>query len=202
MASTVEDSADRTVRFGGMSTFRLSTTSHVVLGLIALRGPSTSYDLKRVVSHSIGFFWPFPHTQLYDEPARLADAGLLQVRHERGGRRRKSYTITEAGGAELRAWLAQPTCEPLEIRNAAEIKLFFGQLAEPENLQALALEQVAMHEQRLAELDAIADRSRDGDEVTARLAPLDLGRRIEQTALQFWREQLVSYAGGSLETSD
>jgi len=50
-----------------------------------LRGPSTPYDLKRFVQLSVGNFWPFPHTQLYAEPARLAEAGLL----EETGRRRR-----------------------------------------------------------------------------------------------------------------
>mgnify|MGYP001027913657 CR=1 FL=1 len=57
-----------------MSTDRLSITSYVVLGLIAMRGPSTSYDLKRAINHSVGFFWPFPHAQLYSEPKRLSQA--------------------------------------------------------------------------------------------------------------------------------
>ena len=59
---------------------RLSTTSYLVLGMIALRGPSTPYDLKRAVSRSVGYFWHFPHAQLYSEPDRLADAGLLARR--------------------------------------------------------------------------------------------------------------------------
>lgn len=62
-----------------MSRDRLTVTSFLVLGLIALRGPSTSYDLKRASGHSIGYFWPFPHAQLYSEPRKLADAGLLTV---------------------------------------------------------------------------------------------------------------------------
>ena len=66
-----------------MSTARLTTTSYVVLGMIAMRGPSTSYDLKRAVGHSVGYFWPFPHAQLYSEPKRLVELGLLEVR-ERG----------------------------------------------------------------------------------------------------------------------
>ena len=54
-----------------MSTGRLSITSYVVLGMIGLRGPSTPYDLKRGIGHSVGYFWPFPHAQLYAEPERL-----------------------------------------------------------------------------------------------------------------------------------
>lgn len=171
---------------------RLSTTSYVVLGLIALRGPSTSYDLKRAIGHSIGFFWPFPHTQLYDEPARLTAAGLLDLTRENTGRRRKVYTITVAGRDELEAWLAHPVCEPMQLRNAAELKLFFAELAHPDDITRLAREQLAAHQERLAELDEIAARFAGRDDLAPRLQPLELGRRIERTILDFWKEQATT----------
>ena len=78
-----------------MSTeLRAGPVSYLVLGIVALRGPSTSYDLKRFVQLTIGNFWPFPHTQLYAEPARLAEAGLLEETREETGRRRRYYSIT------------------------------------------------------------------------------------------------------------
>ena len=83
------------------SDIRLGPVSYLVLGITALRGPSTPYDLKRFVQLSIGHFWPFPHTQLYAEPARLAEAGLLDETREQDGRRRRHYTITDAGRERL-----------------------------------------------------------------------------------------------------
>lgn len=176
-----------------MSTVRVSTTSFVVLGLIALRGPSTSYELKRAVEHSVGFFWPFPHAQLYDEPARLAEAGLLSASQEAAGRRRKTYAITEAGARELRAWLREPVAEAFQLRNIAELKLFFGELADPADLLALAEGQVELHTARIAELDAIAERFTGRADLAPRLVPLSLGRRMEQAALDFWREEVARY---------
>lgn len=61
---------------------RLGPTSYLVLGMIGLRGPSTSYDLKRAVSRTVSYFWPFPHSQLYGEPERLTEAGLLACKSE------------------------------------------------------------------------------------------------------------------------
>ena len=80
-----------------MSTVRLGPTSYVVLGSIAVRGPSTSYDLKRFVELTLGHFWSFPHSQLYAEPDRLARGGLLTEEREQGGRRRRTYAITPDG---------------------------------------------------------------------------------------------------------
>src|SRR5215470_8312870 len=79
------------------SPVRLSPVSCLVLGLIGLRGPSTPYELKRAVGRSVSYFWPFPHSQLYGEPERLAEAGLLSRKTETGGRRRKLYKLTRKG---------------------------------------------------------------------------------------------------------
>ena len=169
---------------------RLSTTSYVVLGLIALRGPSTPYDLKRAVGHSVGYFWPFPHAQLYAEPKRLTAAGLLRVEQETGSRRRQIYSLTAAGRRALRGWLKEPAGEPFQVRNVAELKLFFGELADPADLQQLAREQVALHRERLAEFRQMGDRFAADVDRAGRMVPLSLGVRLEEAALEFWEEQL------------
>ncbi|MGH3095803.1 MAG: PadR family transcriptional regulator [Streptosporangiales bacterium] len=170
-----------------MSTPRLSPTSYVVLGMVALRGPSTSYDLKRAVAHSVGYFWPFPHAQLYSEPKRLVDAGLLDCAVEAGGRRRRTYTITKTGTKELSAWLAEPTNEQMQVRDIAEMKLFFGELAEPEDRLTLARQQVAQHERRIDTYEAMQERFGEREDVAYRMVPLRLGLELEYAALRFWQ---------------
>jgi DNA-binding PadR family transcriptional regulator len=170
-----------------MSAVRLSPTSYVVLGMIALRGPSTSYDLKRAVSHSVGYFWQFPHAQLYDEPVRLANAGLLHLDSEDSGRRRKVYSITAAGLAALRVWLGEPAGQAFELRNIAELKLFFSELGSSTDVPDLAAEQVELHQRRLAEYEQIRERFGDSPELATRMIPLQLGLALERTALEFWQ---------------
>lgn len=171
-----------------MSTLRLSTTSFVVLGLVGLRGPSTSYDLKRAVGRSVGFFWPFPHAQLYSEPRRLAEAGLLDTQLEDGGRRRQTFSLTARGREELSTWLAEPVTDPMQIRDVAELKLFLAELGTDDDLLSLAEEQVRQHAQRLATYDDMARRFEGDDRVAARLRSLRLGQRLERAALEFWSE--------------
>ncbi|MGH3311022.1 MAG: PadR family transcriptional regulator [Streptomyces sp.] len=171
-----------------MSTVRLSTTSYVVLGMIAMRGASTSYDLKRAISRSVGYFWNFPHAQLYSEPKRLEEAGLLEMHQEDTGRRRKTYLITEEGEAAMRRWLAEPVMEHFEIRDVAEIKLFFNELAGPENVGRLAREQVEQHERRIAEYEEMQTRYGRIDEVAGRMVTLELGLGLEYAALEFWQK--------------
>jgi PadR family transcriptional regulator, regulatory protein AphA len=165
---------------------RLSPTSYVVLGMVGLRGPSTSYDLKRAISRSIGYFWGFPHAGLYSEPQRLVAMGLLAASSERDGRRRRTYSITEEGLRELRTWLAAPTNEHFQLRDVAELKLFFNELGEPDNVQRLAREQIAQHEQRIKIYEDMQQRYGSVDEVAGRMVTLRLGLEMEHAALRFW----------------
>ncbi|GAA4887438.1 PadR family transcriptional regulator [Actinomycetospora straminea] len=169
---------------------RLSPTSYVVLGTIALRGPSTSYDLKRAVGRSIGYFWHFPHAQLYSEPQRLVELGLLEAETEAEGRRRRTFRLTDAGLAELRAWLAEPTPEHFQMRDIAELKLFFNEVGETRDVVRLAREQVAAHRERIAVYEDMQARYADLDAVAKRMITLRLGLEMEHAALRFWSSLL------------
>lgn len=157
------------------------------MGLIGLRGPSTPYQLKRAVSRSINYFWPFPHSQLYGEPERLAAAGLLAQEQEEGGRHRKVYSLTEAGREALNGWLATPPGEVFEMRDMAVMQLFFSEFMTRETLVTLAQDQMRLYAERIAVLEAIALHysERQG---RRRMAPLDLGLRMAKTCLEFWTD--------------
>ncbi|MEJ2871881.1 PadR family transcriptional regulator [Actinomycetospora sp. OC33-EN08] len=166
---------------------RLSTTSYLVLGMVALRGPSTPYDLKRATSRSVGYFWNFPHTQLYSEPERLAASGMLAVDLEDSGRRRKTYSLTPEGRAALQEWLAAPTPEHFEMRDVAELKLFFNEAGAPDDdVPKLAQEQIRQHEERIAVYEDMVSRHGDEDWARPRMITLELGLEMEHAALRFW----------------
>jgi DNA-binding PadR family transcriptional regulator len=165
----------------------LTPTSYLVLGLVGRLGPCTSYEMKRAVAGSIGYFWSFPHSQLYAEPARLATAGLLAEEQEETGRRRRTYRLTPAGRAALRAWLADPVDELTEIRDLGLLKVFFGGQTDPRHVRELAVAKVRAHEERLAEYEAI-DAAIDGQADPYEVSTLAMGLRFERAALGFWRE--------------
>lgn len=127
---------------------RLSGTSYAVLGLVGYLEPCTPYDLKRFIEQSIVNFWPVPHTTFYAEPARLAAAGYLTERQEQTGRRRKLYSLTDAGRSALAAWLDEPSAAPPELRDELELKVFLG--ADP---RPLLQGRVEWHVRKLAELE-------------------------------------------------
>ena len=175
---------------------RLSPTSYVVLGMIGLRGPSTSYDLKRAINRSIGYFWVFPHAGLYSEPQRLESMGLLSASAEQDGRRRRTYSLTDEGLRELRAWLAAPTNEHFQLRDVAELKLFFNELGDPDNVRRLAREQIAQHEQRIQVYEDMQERYGTVNSVAPRMVTLRLGLEMEHAALRFWNSLARDLDGG------
>jgi PadR family transcriptional regulator AphA len=178
---------------------RLSPTSYVVLGMVGLRGPSTSYDLKRAINRSIGYFWVFPHAGLYSEPQRLESMGLLSASTESDGRRRRTYSLTDEGLRELRAWLAAPTNEHFQLRDVAELKLFFNELGEPANVRRLAREQIAQHEERIRVYEGMRQRYGDVADVAPRMVTLGLGLEMEHAALRFWSSLERDLDGGGAQ---
>jgi PadR family transcriptional regulator, regulatory protein AphA len=134
------------------SDIRLTPTSYVVLGMLDWLGPSSPYKLKKLAEGSIADFYPVPHTTFYDEPARLAEAGYLEVTQEEGGRRRKRYALAARGRRALADWLADPEAEPTELRSPALLKIFFGAEAAP-----LAEAGLARHRALVAFFERIRD---------------------------------------------
>jgi len=86
----------------------LTTTSYAVLALLALQ-PWTTYQLATQMERSLGWIWPRAVSRLYEEPKKLAAAGLATSHPQSTGRRRSTvYAITPAGRQALAAWLAEP----------------------------------------------------------------------------------------------
>jgi PadR family transcriptional regulator, regulatory protein AphA len=163
-----------------LSVTRLTETSYVVLGLIERLQPATPYDLKRAAEAGVEYLWALPHTQLYSECGRLAEAGLLSERREESGRRRRIYRITAEGRRELDEWRADHDDSKWELRDAGLLKLFLG--AEP---GPLAEAQIAAHEERLREYEGMLEAGGGPTEGT-RLA-LEAGIGHEREYLRYWK---------------
>lgn len=167
---------------------RLGHVSFVVLGVTAARGPTTSYQLKRYVAESIGYFWPLQHASLYREPRRLESLGLLRVEVEPTGRRRQFFVITEDGLEALRAWLTGPVDQPPELRDEALLKLHFGQLVDPSAVRDLAEAQLMERKARLALFTDLAKRYENWPDHRYPLETLRAGQVFERAFVSFWRE--------------
>jgi PadR family transcriptional regulator AphA len=164
----------------------LTHTSHIVLGLLSLSGEATPYDLKQMVSATVGHFWSLPHSQLYAEPERLARGGYVTEQREQEGRRRKLYSLTDRGRKAFEDWLLVLTPEPYMLRDLALLKLFFGA-----DTHDLAAAQVETHREKLLEYEELGEQLTESAPLGPRLA-LDLGTRHERETVAFWEEHARS----------
>jgi DNA-binding PadR family transcriptional regulator len=163
----------------------LTPVSYLVLGEVARRGSATPYELKVSVAASVGNFWSFPHAQLYKEPPRLAEAGLLTEEREESGRRRRVFRITDAGRATLMSWLATPEPGHTELRDPGLLKLAFSDLGRPGDVARLARVQAAAHRAHLDVYRSLAALP-DGAMPWSLRRTLDIGLGYEELALRFW----------------
>jgi DNA-binding PadR family transcriptional regulator len=165
---------------------QLDDTSVAVLGLIALRGPSTAYEIKRALSRIAYEYWPLPHVTSYRVTSKLESQGLLVAKQEPGGRRRRVYSLTEEGRGALQTWVSEPTGDTMRVRDPGQLRLLFAELADPAAIGELARAQMREYEARLALLDATEARFAGDPERAQRLGPLRLGRAVYGAALSFW----------------
>jgi PadR family transcriptional regulator AphA len=164
-----------------MAVTRLTPTSYVVLGLIERIEPASPYDLKLAAAMGVGQFWSLPHTQLYAECSRLAEAGLLSERREDSGRRRRLYRITRPGRDALNRWRSEPTGDLYELRDAGLLKLFFG--AEPKQL---APQQLEAHRGRLGVYEAQLEQCRQINAPAGVIHAIEAGIGHEREYVRFW----------------
>ena len=171
-----------------MGSTKLAPISYTLLGLLEMRGPSTPYELKRSIEESVGYFWTFSHQQFYAEPTRLASAGLMKEQREESGRRRRTFSITAEGRRALRDWLAEPSTQRRELRDPGMLKLFFAELARPEDVEDLRHSQEQLHRTMIAELEDLQTRYGSRQDLGYRPDTIQWGLSVERSLLNFWKK--------------
>ena len=108
----------------------MNKTKYAVLGALSM-WPMTGYDIRKVLESGIGRFWSESYGQLYPQLRKLSEEGLIRRSEEtaRGKPRRIMYSLSPAGRAQLREWLARPAVIGT-AREEVLLKLFFGSQAE------------------------------------------------------------------------
>ncbi len=96
---------------------------YAILGFLSWK-PFTGYELKKLFADALSFHWSGNSNQVYGALIELHKAGAVgvEVLQQEKLPARKVYTITEAGRAELRAWLLSEPELP-SIRSMARVQL-------------------------------------------------------------------------------
>lgn len=175
------------------ATRTLTTTEAGVLGLLALEGERSGYDLSKQAEQSVGHVWAPTKSHLYAVLRRLSAEGLVGARAVAQERRpdKQLFSLTEAGRAAFQSWLDEPVAGD---RSALVLQLFLGGLASAASHRR-TLE--ALRDDALEELERYrlidARNSRRGHDLYHG-AVLDLGiARAE--AMREWAEQRLAELG-------
>lgn len=142
----------------------LSTTSYALLGLLALDPDDpaeglTGYELKQRCDFTMRYYWVSPATsQIYTELARLDRLGLVDVTEEGTGRRStRRYALSDAGRERLLTWLTTTEPDFPVLKHPVALRLMFGHMVEPEQVERWLATYIAQLEERTAELRAVRE---------------------------------------------
>ncbi len=177
---------------------KLTSTSYVILGHLALRSWST-YELAQQMKRSTRHYWPRAESKIYEEPKKLVAHGLATATREYTGRRpRTSYAITAKGRTALQRWLNEPGQPPL-VEFEGAVKVLFAEQGTKDQLLA-TLRSIREQAERTREEHAAlaADLARTGGPFPDRLHVNGLVFKFmweqTQTVIRWasWAEQEVT----------
>ncbi len=134
-----------------------TTTADALLGILSL-GAMSGYELRQTIAGSIGNFWSESFGQIYPTLKRLESDGL--IRGAEGDRAGSTvYSLTDAGRERLLEWLAVMPRAQVN-RDESLLKLFFGNLAAPENVQEHITERRRLAAESLARFERMEPEMR------------------------------------------
>ena len=128
---------------------------YLLLALLS-GGPRHGYELKGLFDEALGATWPINIAQIYAALSKLEEEGMvsLEVVMQENFPPRKVCSLTEAGEAELAAWLEVPADGPVRLRDEVFFKVLAHVLAGGGDSGALIRRQRQSYMQALAELNA------------------------------------------------
>ncbi len=120
---------------------------YALLGFLTTE-PASGYQIAQEFGDSMGWFWYASHSQIHPELQRLEERGLVTSEvSDADGRGTRIYSITPAGEAELKRWLAAETEYP-PVRDPERIRLIFADMLDVAEIRA-HLEQHRKHHEAL-----------------------------------------------------
>ena len=143
---------------------------YLILGLLILT-PMTGYDLQQFIRQNLALICSHSAGSVQTALAKLEREGRITAAESREGRRRKkTFSITEAGRTAFAAWVARPM-QADKVKNMELSRLFFLGLARPEERIAAIRDYIRQMEEMQAVLSAIQARFRE-----AQKRPLPAGQ--------------------------
>lgn len=148
-------------------TQQLPITGFIVLGLLALNGEQSGYELRKSAHALKYFYWSPAQSQIYRELRRLEKAGLVESRHieQEGKPDKQLFKIKKAGLAVFKQWLNHQDLPPMIIKHPIMLKLYFGELSDRKAQIEMLGQFIKRYQDSLAELAIVQEfMSEDPDQ--------------------------------------
>jgi len=167
---------------------------HAILVSLSEQAASGA-DLTRRFDRSIGFFWTATHQQIYRVLGRMESDGWVasEVVPQADRPATKVYAVTDAGRAELRRWIAEPTA-PEPVRSDFGVKLRGASYGDRGAVLEQVRAQLDEHTKRRSLYEYLAARDFPDPQVLSG-QDLDLYLVLRGGLLleQFWIDWLTEY---------
>lgn len=132
---------------------------YLILGLLLL-SPMTGYELQQFIRQNLSLICSHSAGSIQAALAKLEREGHITAAETANGKRRKkTFTITEAGRASFSAWVAQPM-QAEKVKNMELSRLFFLGLAQPQERIAAIQDYIRQMKETEAVLETIRERFR------------------------------------------
>ncbi|GEC05317.1 PadR family transcriptional regulator [Streptomyces spinoverrucosus] len=129
-----------------------------------LEGEASGYDLAKGFDASVANFWMATPQQLYRELERMEREGLVAARVVEQERRpnKRLFSLTEAGLAAVRAYVAEPPARPSAIRDELMVKVQCADVGDMEAVRAAIAERGEWATAKLARYERLRERMLGG----------------------------------------
>jgi DNA-binding PadR family transcriptional regulator len=176
-----------------------SRTAYVILGSLSIQKNLSGYEIHKGIEENFGSFWGESYGQIYPTLKRLVADGLIEIANPASASKksRQEYSLTDAGRACLREWLALPFQND-PPRNEFMLKLFFGYEAEPGVSIAHVRELQERNRRSLAMLEGIEKMAHAHQSASPHMPywmlTLSLGIAMTRAAIDWGESALVQLA--------
>ena len=138
---------------------------YLILGLLML-SPMTGYELQQFIKKNLALICSHSAGSVQTALAKLEKEGKVTASETAQGKRRKKiFTITDAGRTAFSSWVAQPM-QADKVKNMELSRLFFAGLAKPEERLAAVRDYLRQMEETRGVLCAIEEQVRHMDPKT------------------------------------
>jgi DNA-binding PadR family transcriptional regulator len=174
----------------------LITSQDVILGIL-MKSNKSGYDIKRMFESLFSYFYNASYGTIYPTLGRMEKEGLITKEsiQQEGKPNKNVYSITERGRELFRAYL-DSDIQDNEMKSDFMVRMYFGELAEPELVIRWLETGIQKMQVSLAKLLADYERWKPGMSPT-QLICIEMGISHEQGTLRNLEEGLSKMKSGT-----